>query len=259
MSKPPLQKKSTEHLTELQSLAKDSTSLDGSKALANGYSLVKQNPARVKDNWKVKGSKELMQAGLFRLRADELELPDGRVMPRYYVMEFPEWVNIIPVTRDGKIVLVEQYRHASGEYELEVPGGMANTPKSSNQSSASETAFALDEKTMIPNAMVESAMAGDAVRELREETGYCPEKTEYLFSHSPNPAMQSNQMHTFIGWNCELLATPEPDPFEDLEVRLVSLEQLKHLVYSSKIRHSLMVASILFALPRLEKEIGGIK
>ncbi len=229
--------------------------------------------------WKVKSTKELMQAGLFRLRSDELELPDGRVMPRYYVMEFPEWVNIIPVTRDGKIVLVEQYRHASGEYELEIPGGMANTPKDSGQDFALGAASATKETSGLASgvlvsggavdgstnrslkiaAVAKNSMAEDAVRELREETGYCPERTEYLFSHSPNPAMQSNQMHTFIGWNCDLLGEPEPDPFEELAVHLVSLEQLKELVYNSKIRHSLMVASILFALPKLEKEMGEKK
>ena len=72
--------------------------------------------------WKTLESKELFSSGLFQLKSDRCQLPDGRVMPRYYVMDFPDWVNIIPVTEQGEIILVEQYRHASGEIHLELPG-----------------------------------------------------------------------------------------------------------------------------------------
>jgi hypothetical protein len=57
--------------------------------------------------WKVLKSTELLKARFFRLRSDQCQLPDGRVMPSYYVMEFPEWVNVVPVTDDGQMVLVE--------------------------------------------------------------------------------------------------------------------------------------------------------
>ena len=61
--------------------------------------------------WKVLKSELLKTTGFFRLRVDECELPDGRINPRYYVFEWPEWVNVVGLTDDGQIVMIEQYRH----------------------------------------------------------------------------------------------------------------------------------------------------
>ena len=68
-------------------------------------------------HWKKLASQELFAAGVFKLRSDRCELPDGRIMPNYYVLEFPDWVNIVPLSDDNQIVLVEQYRHATGEID----------------------------------------------------------------------------------------------------------------------------------------------
>ncbi len=74
-------------------------------------------------SWKVLDTKEIFKTGFYRLRTDRCELPDGRVMPNYYVMEFQDWVNVIPITNDNQVVLVEQYRHAIGRNSYEFPGG----------------------------------------------------------------------------------------------------------------------------------------
>src|ERR1700753_1586705 len=100
--------------------------------------------------WKCLKSTEIFKTSFFRFRRDQCELPDGRVMPNYYVMEFPDWANIVPVTEDGRIVLVEQYRHAIGHVCLEIPGGSTDTK-----------AFEEPKKA--------------ALRELLEETGYVPD------------------------------------------------------------------------------------
>lgn len=111
--------------------------------------------------WKVLNTVEVLKARLFRLRSDQCELPDGRVMPSYYVMEFPDWVNVVPVTDDGQMVMIEQYRHAGGEMFLEIPGGSTHGVKE------------------------EPRMAGE--RELLEETGYAAREWIHLGSHFPTP------------------------------------------------------------------------
>ncbi|MCM2281864.1 MAG: NUDIX hydrolase [Bdellovibrionaceae bacterium] len=179
----------------------------------------------LKGSWKTRGSKELFSSGVFRLRVDECELPDGRVMPRYYVLEFPDWANIIPVTEDNQIVLVEQYRHAHGRSTLEIPGGST------------------DSEDLDPLAAVR--------RELLEETGYQAREIRPIGRHNPNPAMQSNWMHTFIGYGCHKVSEPKPDPFEDLRVVVKSIPDVYQMIFNGQIDHSIVVASLLYALPHL--------
>lgn len=176
--------------------------------------------------WKAQASHEIFRTGFFRLRSDECQLPDGRVMPRYYVMEFPDWVNIVPVTDDNRIVLVEQYRHAAGETHLEIPGGSTH-----------------------PGTGEDPRLAAE--RELLEETGFRASDVRLLASHKPNPAMQNNFMHTFIGYGCRKVAEPQPDPFEDLRVVLKTVPELYHMILDGQINHSIVVASLLYALPHL--------
>ena len=175
---------------------------------------------------KILSSREIFQTGLFNLRSDQLELPDGRTMPNYYVMTFPDWVNVVPVTDDGKIVLIEQYRHAAGEVFTEIPGG-----------------------SMDPRASEDPKRA--ALRELREETGYVPDDIRLAGIHYPNPAMQNNRMHTYVGFGCKLTEKTEFDEFEDIKVITRTIPETVDMVLTGKISHSLMVASILYALPML--------
>lgn len=173
--------------------------------------------------WKTLSSKELYSAGLFQLRADECELPDGRVMPQYFVMSFPDWVNILPVTKEGELILVKQYRHASQKIHLEVPGG-----------------------SMDPR-LQESPEMG-ARREMLEETGYDSKEIIHLGSHYPNPALQTNQMHTYIALNCEKTKAQALDPYEDLELYFCSIEKLREHLAKGDINHSVMIASVAMCL-----------
>jgi 8-oxo-dGTP pyrophosphatase MutT (NUDIX family) len=183
--------------------------------------------------WKVLQSKELLKLGFFRLRDDKCELPDGRVMPHYYVIEFADWVNVLPVTTDGQVVAVEQFRHGSDQMHLEIPGG-----------------------SLDPRISEEPQVAGE--RELLEETGYAPSEMIYCGFHYPNPALQNNRMHTFIAWNCKKVAEQNLDPFEDLSVKLFPLSELQGKLERGEFTHSLIAASVALALPKL-REMRALK
>lgn len=179
--------------------------------------------------WKVLSTKKLFSSGLFTLKSEECELPDGRVMPRYYVMDFPDWVNILPITKEGEAILVKQYRHASKKEHLEVPGG-----------------------SMDPS-LQESFLEG-ARREMLEETGYDSKNIVSIGSHFPNPALQSNRMHTFIAFDCEKVQEQDLDEFEDLSLYFCSLEKLKEHLMKGDVDHSIMIASISKALQYLQDQ-----
>lgn len=177
--------------------------------------------------WKILNSKNLFKAGFFSLRVDECELPDKRVMPRYYVMEFPDWVNVVPITKDGKIVMVEQYRHGADVNCLEIPGGSTN-----------------------PGG--EDAQAAGA-RELLEETGFSSSNWISCGFHYPNPALQSNRMHTFVALECEKVSEPNLDPFEDLRSVLMDPREVVQRLERGEIHHSLIAASLSLSLKTLRE------
>lgn len=176
--------------------------------------------------WEVLSSQELLRAGFFRLRSDRCKLPDERIMPHYYVMEFNDWANIVALTDDNQMILVRQYRHAADEVHLEIPGGGVDLRKNETPQQA-------------------------AVRELLEETGYSAENVRLVAKHRPNPAMQNNYMHTFIATGCRRVQAPTPDAFEDIEVLTMPIPEVMERVMAGEINHTIVVASLLYALPIL--------
>lgn len=199
-----------------------------------GFSVGKVRGNPMSRAWKVLSTKEVIKTSIFRFRIDKCELPDGRVMPNYYVLEFPDWVNIVPVTEDNRIVLVEQYRQAAGETHLEIPGGSIDPGTGEDPKRA-------------------------ALRELVEETGYVPDDLRLAGIHHPNPAMQNNRMHTFVGFGCRLLESPDPDPFEDIRVVTKSIPEVVDMIFTGKLTHSIVIASLLYALPVLGFHLPSLR
>ena len=70
--------------------------------------------------WKVVKSEYLARKPWFTVRHERIELPDGRSIPDYYVFEYPDWVNVIAITKEGKFVFIDQYRHGLGETNYEI-------------------------------------------------------------------------------------------------------------------------------------------
>ena len=73
--------------------------------------------------WKILHSKYLIKRPWLTARLDKLELPDGRIVPEYYVLEYPDWVNVIAITKNGLFVMERQYRHGLQETYYEICGG----------------------------------------------------------------------------------------------------------------------------------------
>lgn len=168
--------------------------------------------------WKKIGSKHIGDFRIFSLRSDTMLSPRTGKESEFYVFDCPGWVNVVAVTPDQQLVMVEQYRHGSQTVELEIPGGM------------------MDARDADPVAA--------AVRELREETGYEGENARILGRVWANPAIMNNTCFTIVVENCRLKHPTEMDHGEDLVTRLVSVADVPKLVAEGKIGHSLVVVAL---------------
>ncbi len=174
--------------------------------------------------WKILDSKMVFQSKMFQARADKCLLPDGRVMEPYYVIEMPDWTNTVIITKDQKIVLVRQYRHAKGITTLELPGGILELGEEPQAS---------------------------AIREMREETGYVSSEIEFLFQVAPNPAINNNTAYFFMAKNAEKLADTCFDPYENIEIETYTKDELKELLAENKLQHGVQLGAIYHAMLRL--------
>jgi 8-oxo-dGTP pyrophosphatase MutT (NUDIX family) len=174
------------------------------------------------ETWKRISSKEIADCRVFKVREDLCERTSDAKKATFFVLENPDWVNIIAITTDKKIVLIEQFRYGTEEIILEIPGGMID------ENEAAETA---------------------ARRELLEETGYSSGEFILLGKSHPNPAIQNNTLYHFLALDCEKTCEPAFDEHESVSTKLVSLPEIKKLILDEKITHSLVLAAFaIFSL-----------
>lgn len=175
--------------------------------------------------WKTLSSEYLFNDRWFKVRKEVCETPQGKIVDPYYVYDFSTWVGALPVTREGKIIMLKQYRHALGEVCFEIPGGCVDNTDQS----------------------LEEAIA----RELLEETGYRFSSYEYLGKISPNPSTNSNLLHMFLAKGGEKIASQSLDENEEIEVLLMDINELKQLLRENKIVQAMHVSCIIYALERM--------
>jgi 8-oxo-dGTP pyrophosphatase MutT (NUDIX family) len=168
--------------------------------------------------WQTIQSKPLGNFHIFKLRSDEKISPRNGIAHNFFVIDCVNWVNVVAVTPDDQLVMVEQYRHGSNTVELEIPGGTADA----TDASPVET----------------------GVRELREETGYEGENARSIGEIFPNPAIMSNKCYTVLLENCRLRHPLKLDSGEDLITRLVPIRDIPGLVAAGKIQHALVVVAL---------------
>ncbi len=168
--------------------------------------------------WNKVSSRSLGDFKIFNVRTDRKVSPRTNAAHDFFVIDCANWVNVIALTSDQKIVMVEQYRHGSNTVELEIPGGM------------------IDAKDASP------VVAG--VRELREETGYAGTPARLLGEIFPNPAIMSNVCYTVLVENCRASHPVEFDHGEDIITRLVPVADIPRLVAEKKIGHSLVAVAL---------------
>lgn len=170
--------------------------------------------------WQRIDSRPVGDFRIFTIRSDRRISPRTQKEHDFYIIDCVNWVNVVALTPDRQVVMVEQYRHGSDTVELEIPGGMIDS------GDASPIAAGL--------------------RELKEETGYVGEDARIIGEVFPNPAIMSNTCYTVLVRNCRCIHPVELDHGEDLTTRLLPAHEVPALVGAGKIRHSLVVAALYY-------------
>lgn len=168
-------------------------------------------------SWEVIESKEIADCRVFKVREDLAQNSDKK--GRFYILETPDWVNVIALTRKREVVLIEQFRHGVGDIILEIPGGMIDN---------------------------EEPPESAARRELAEETGYTAAEWILLGESRPNPAIQNNRIFHFLAIGAEKTGEPEFDEHESVATKLVELDDVSELILTGRISHSLVVTAFQF-------------
>lgn len=179
------------------------------------------------DVWKVSSAREIADCRVFKVREDTSHRESDGESSTFFIIENPDWVNVVAVSREREVLLIEQYRHGSGSMILEIAGGMVDK----------------DEEPEVA-----------AARELLEETGYKPGQLLAIGRSLPNPAIQNNTIHHFLALDCEKVANAAFDDHESIATRLVPLSELENLVHNGDITHSLAITAIFYAQRYLKDE-----
>jgi 8-oxo-dGTP pyrophosphatase MutT (NUDIX family) len=166
--------------------------------------------------WRPTDSRTIHPCGIFELKQRRFQPPDDRPAAWFYVIDAPDWINVIPLTDDEEVLLIRQYRFGTEEITLEIPGGMCDG----------------GEPPLVA-----------ARRELREETGYDASDLKELGWVHPNPAIQNNRCHTYLARGLKKVGNPDPDPHESFELVKVPLTRIPELIGSGEITHALVVTA----------------
>ncbi|MFQ5633273.1 MAG: NUDIX hydrolase [bacterium] len=167
--------------------------------------------------WQKLKSKAIGNFGVFQIWQNTSFSPRTGKEHTFYVLDSANWVNVIPITPEGKVVLIHQFRHGTEEVTLEIPGGIVDAS--------------------------DSDPAASARRELVEETGYDTENIIQIGEVTPNPAILNNHCYTFLAKDVQLTYKQAFDSSEDIDVELFDLEAIPELIQNGRITHALVVAA----------------
>ncbi len=173
--------------------------------------------------WPLIDSKTVFNAGLFRVSCNRARSPRTGGECDFHVIHMVDWLLAVPLTTDGELVMVRQYRHGSREASLEVPGGLYDT-----------TSERPEQGTL---------------RELTEETGYGNTGNEMLFLGKlrPQPALLSNRVWIYLAKDVRPKTKPELDAGEDIEVVLLTPHEVPARIASGEINNAMTVAALSLA------------
>ncbi len=171
----------------------------------------------MKQHWNFINSHYRYENRIVKVREDTYHFLPNDIVQDYLVMEFSDWVNIIPVTAEDEIVMIRQYRHGVKRETFEVPGGLISP---------------------------EDTSPGEAgAREMVEETGYTSDDIIQIGFVEPNPAIQNNRCYTFLARNAVPGSAQKLDPTEAINVELIKRHKVYEMIRQGHITHGLVVAA----------------
>ena len=166
--------------------------------------------------WTWISSKILTACRIFTVKQEIYRSPRTDKEHEFYLLDSGDWVNVIPLTSDEKVILVKQFRFGTKDFSLEIPGGMLDDGEPPAQA---------------------------ARRELLEETGYAGDEPILLGMVHPNPAIHTNRCYSYLIRNVTFNHPPRQDSTEDIEAQIVPLAEIPRLIRDGQITHALVIAA----------------
>lgn len=176
-------------------------------------SIVNEEPQK----WDILHSEYIIRRPWLTARKDHVRLPNGNENPEHWVLEYPDWVNVIAITTDGQFVFERQYRHALGAVHYEICAGVIEP----------------GEEPLVA-----------AKRELMEETGFGGGTWTKLMEISQNPSTCTNITHCYLAEGVSKLGGQELDSTEDISVYLLSRDEVLNLLQTDQMKQALMLAPL---------------
>ena len=176
-------------------------------------------------NWKTLNSEYISKHPYFTARKDTCEMPDGKIVDAYYVVELPSSVCALAITEDGNVLLAKQYRHPLEETLIELPGGFVDAGEEPDK--------AID-------------------RELLEETGHEFTSIEFVGKVSANPGLLTGYTHLYLARGGKKVASQRLDHNEEIEVLQMPLEEVRTMFLNNEIPQALHVGCLFYAFNKLD-------
>ncbi|GAA0884044.1 NUDIX hydrolase [Sphingobacterium siyangense subsp. cladoniae] len=176
------------------------------------------------EKWKRLSSEYICEEPWATLRRDTCELPDGRINDHYYVLEYPDWVNMIGITEQNELLVIKQYRHGAGIISLEIPAGTTEEGEDPKHA---------------------------AVREMLEETGYQFDQIEEIAKLYANPATSGNITYTYLMTGGKKVQEQALDEHEEIDVYRIPLEEAKSMLLDNKFSQALHASALFYAFNKL--------
>lgn len=168
--------------------------------------------------WKVLKSENILRIGPWlNVRQETVELPSGKQIPTWFVLEFPDWINVIAITKDGQFVMEDQYRHGLGVTALEICAGVIDPGETPLEA---------------------------AKRELSEETGFGGGNWELYMKLCPNTSNHNNISWTFLATDVEPLENQHQEQTEDIHVHLLSRDEVETVLQRGDVIQALHAAPL---------------
>ncbi|MFL5813153.1 MAG: NUDIX hydrolase [Bdellovibrionia bacterium] len=180
-----------------------------------------------RNSWICESERTILDSPFMHFVERHCRSSESDLRHKFYLFKSKDWCNIIPVTEDGKVVFVRQYRIGISEHTLEIPGGV------------------MDPTDQDPQAA--------AIREMTEETGYVPTENFRCISLGwtfPNPAIQDNRCHSFIVGPVKKVSQQKLDAAEMIDIIEVPIEEIPERILKGEITHALMLNTFFFATLR---------
>jgi 8-oxo-dGTP pyrophosphatase MutT (NUDIX family) len=181
--------------------------------------------------WTVEKTELLQDCRVFSVSRTRTRSPRTGQPHSFFRIDSSDWANIVPITPEGNVVMVRQYRHGADRITLETPGGLVDSGETPVEAAA---------------------------REMLEETGYRASEIASLGAVSPNPALFGNWLHVFVARGSVRVAEVQPGETEETVVDIVTREQLRQFVRDGTVDHALVVAA-LYLLDLQEGRIGDAR